>query len=82
MKIEKKYIPSSLYPIKSPYEMTPEYITIHNTANDASADNEYTYMTKTNASSSTGWHIVIDNIKAIYAVPLTRNSWHAGDGKY
>ena len=82
MKIEKKYIPSSLYPIKSPYEMTPEYITIHNTANDASADNEYTYMTKTNASSSTGWHIVIDDIKAIYAVPLTRNSWNAGDGKY
>ena len=80
MKIEEKYIPSKLYPVKSPYEMTPQYITIHNTANDASADNEYTYMTKTNAGSSTGWHIVVDDVKAIYAVPLNRNSFHAGDG--
>jgi N-acetylmuramoyl-L-alanine amidase CwlA len=80
MKIEEKYISSSLYSVKSPYSMTPQYITIHNTANDASADNEYTYMTKTNASSTTGWHIVVDDVKAIYAVPLNRNSWHSGDG--
>ena len=60
--------------------MNPQYITIHNTANDASADNEYTYMTKTNAGSATGWHIVVDDVKAIYAVPLNRNSFHAGDG--
>lgn len=80
MKIEKKYISSNLYKTKSPYSMTPEYITIHNTANDASADNEYTFMTKTNAASNTGWHIVVDDVKAIYAVPLDRNSWHAGDG--
>ena len=80
MKIEEKYISSSLYRTKSPYSMTPQYITIHNTANDASANNEYTFMTKTNASSTTGWHIVVDDVKAIYAVPLNRNSWHAGDG--
>ena len=80
MKIEERYISSSLYPVKSPYSMTPQYITIHNTANDASADNEYTYMTRTNASSNTGWHIVVDDVKAIYAVPLNRNSFHAGDG--
>lgn len=80
MKTEEKYISSSLYRTKSPYSMTPQYITIHNTANDASANNEYTFMTKTNASSTTGWHIVVDDVKAIYAVPLNRNSWHAGDG--
>ena len=60
--------------------MTPQYITIHNTANDASADNEYKFMTSTNAKSTTGWHIVVDDVKAIYAVPLNRNSFHAGDG--
>lgn len=80
MKIEEKYISSSLYSVKSPYSMAPQYITIHNTANDASADNEYTFMTRTNAKSSTGWHIVVDDVKAIQAVPLNRNSFHAGDG--
>ena len=78
MKIEEKYISSSLYSVKSPYSMTPQYITIHNTANDASADNEYKFMTSTNAKSTTGWHIVVDDVKAIYAIPLNRNSWHAG----
>ena len=80
MKIEEKYISSSLYGVKSPYSMTPQYITIHNTANDASADNEYKFMTSTNAKSTTGWHIVVDDVKAIYAVPLNRNSFHSGDG--
>ena len=80
MKIEERYISSSLYSVKSPYLMTPQYITIHNTANDASADNEYKFMTSTNAKSTTGWHIVVDDVKAIYAIPLNRNSWHAGDG--
>lgn len=80
MIVEKKYIPKSMYSIKCPYTMQPTYITIHNTANDASADNEYNYMTKVNGKSTTGFHIVVDDKKAIYAIPLERNSWNAGDG--
>ena len=37
MEITNVKCPESKYPIKCPYEMTPEYITVHNTANDASA---------------------------------------------
>lgn len=49
--------------------MNPQYITIHNTANDASADNEHTYMTKTNAGSSTGSNPIF-NVEAYQSTKL------------
>ena len=36
-------ISSSKYGKKCPYSMKPQYITVHNTANDASARNEVSY---------------------------------------
>ena len=44
MEIVKMLVPESKYSIKCPYEMNPEFIIIHNTANDASAMNEISYM--------------------------------------
>jgi len=58
--------------------MTPEYITIHNTANDATATNEIAFMTRNTAATS--YHVAIDDKHAVQAIPFTRNSWHAGDG--
>ncbi len=43
--------------------MTPEYITIHNTANDASAANEISYMTGN--SESTSYHFAVDDKEVI-----------------
>ncbi len=37
-------LPSSKYTIKASYTMVPQYITVHNTANDAPAENEISYM--------------------------------------
>ena len=37
MQITKLLVPQSKYDIKCPYEMNPEFIIVHNTANDASA---------------------------------------------
>ena len=48
MEIVQMLCPSSKYSIKAPYEMVPEGITIHNTANDASAKNEVSYMITNN----------------------------------
>ena len=48
MNIVKKIVPESKYNIKCPYTMTPEYISVHNTANDVSARNEISYMIKNN----------------------------------
>lgn len=72
------YIPQSLYKLKAPYPMTPEFITIHNTYNDASALNEITYMTSN--VTVVGYHLAIDDKHVIQAIPFSRNAFHAGDG--
>lgn len=76
--IVNKMIPSSLYSLKAPYPMDAQYITIHNTANDATALNEIAYMTRNPAATS--YHVAIDDKHAVEAIPFSRNAWHAGDG--
>lgn len=71
-------ISSSKYGVKCPYTMTPKEICIHNTANDASARNEISYMQSNNNEVS--FHIAVDDQEAIQALPTDRNAWHAGDG--
>lgn len=74
--IENYYVPSSKYSIKAPYAMSPIGITVHNTANDASAINEVTYMRNNNAEVS--YHVAVDDKNVVLAVPFNRNAWHAG----
>lgn len=72
-------IDKSKYSLKCPNVMRCfEFITIHNTANDASAENEVAYMKNNN--NSTSFHVAIDDKYVIKAIPFTRNAWHAGDG--
>lgn len=80
--IINKFISASLYPLKAPYTMVPEYITIHNTYNDATAANEIAYMTRnvTGPTAAVGYHVAIDDKQAVQAIPFTRNAFHAGDG--
>lgn len=73
-----KIISKSKWNIKCPYSMKPEFIVIHNTANDASAASEVSYMGNNNQSTS--YHFAVDDKEAIQALPLNRNAWHAGDG--
>lgn len=70
--------PSSKWNIKCPYTMVPEFIVVHNTANDASALNEITYMNNNNNEVS--FHFAIDDVEVRQGIPLNRNAWHAGDG--
>ena len=44
MLLTKVIMPENKYSIKCPYSMVPEGITVHNTANDASAMAEISYM--------------------------------------
>ncbi|NBI63668.1 N-acetylmuramoyl-L-alanine amidase [Clostridiales bacterium] len=78
LKVIKKLCPKSKYGRKCPYKMTPDYVTIHNTANNATARNEVNYMLSN--SNQTSYHYAVDDKEAVQAVPLTRNAWHAGDG--
>ncbi len=78
MEIVKMLCPSSKYWCKAPYEMNPQGITIHNTANDASAKNEVSYMITNNNKVS--YHWAVDDVRAVQAIEHNRNAWHAGDG--
>ena len=78
MEIIKKLVPESKYGIKCPYGMTPKGITVHNTANDASARSEIAYMTNNNYETS--FHYAVDDKEAVQGLPLDRNGWHASDG--
>lgn len=71
-------VSSSKYSIKCPYSMDPQYITIHNTSNSASADAEIRYMISNN--NQTSFHVCVDEREVIQAIPFNRNAWHAGDG--
>lgn len=59
--------------------MTPTRIVVHNTANDASALKEVTYMINNN--SSTGYHYAVDDTQVVQGIPENRNAFHAGDGR-
>ena len=78
MALIKRLISKERYNLKCPYSMIPKGICIHNTANDASASNEISYMQ--NNSNSTSFHIAIDDKESILGIPLDRNTYHAGDG--
>lgn len=79
MQITKMLVPESKYEIKCPYEMEPEFIVVHNTANDASAMAEISYMIGNNNKVS--FHCAIDDTQIVQGIPFNRNSWNAGDGR-
>lgn len=76
--IKQSLVSADKYQIKCPYEMEPEGITVHNTANNAPAVNEINYMKSNNLEKS--FHFAIDDKEIIQGLPLDRNGWHAGDG--
>lgn len=75
---KEKLIPQSKYSLKCPYLMTPKFIVVHNTAGDASAENEINYMQ--NNDKSVSFHYAVDDKTIIQAIPDNRNAFHAGDG--
>lgn len=78
MNVRKKLVSESKYGVKCPYTMTPKFIVVHNTANDASAENEISYMIGNNNEVS--FHYAVDDKEVVQGIPTDRNAWHAGDG--
>ena len=79
VEIRRNLVNSNKYDIKCPYEMTPEFIVVHNTANDASAQNEVQYMINNNDKVS--YHYAVDDKEIVQGIPVNRMAWHAGDGR-
>ena len=80
MNIVKNLVSQDKYNIKCPYTMTPTRIVVHNTANDAPARNEISYMISNNQEVS--FHYAVDDKEVVQGIPENRNAWHSGDGEY
>ncbi len=78
MKIREIPCPASRYGIKCPYTRTPTRIVVHNTANDAPAENEISYML--HRPEEVSFHVAVDDKEIIQALPFDRNAWASGDG--
>ncbi|MFS0864140.1 N-acetylmuramoyl-L-alanine amidase [Fredinandcohnia sp. 179-A 10B2 NHS] len=76
--VRQMLVKDNKYKVKCPYTLNAESITIHNTYNDASANNEVQYMINNNNQVS--YHFAIDDKEVVQGIPLDRNAWAAGDG--
>lgn len=78
VEIKKNLVDEKKYNIKCPYEMEAEFVIVHNTFNDAPAENEIKYMISNNNTVS--FHYAVDDKEIVQGIPTNRNSWNAGDG--
>jgi N-acetylmuramoyl-L-alanine amidase CwlA len=78
MKVIQNLVPTSKHNLKCPYLMVAEFIVVHNTANDATAANEVSYMIRNDNKVS--FHYAVDDKEIVQGIPENRNAWHAGDG--
>ena len=76
--IKQNLVASENYSIKCPHSMTAEFIVVHNTANDATAQNEVAYMIGN--KNQVSFHYAVDDQEVVQGIPINRNAWHAGDG--
>ena len=75
---KQNLVASENYSVKCPHSMTAEFIVVHNTANDATAENEVAYMIRN--KNQVSFHYAVDDQEVVQGVPINRNTWHAGDG--
>ena len=76
--IRENLVPKDKYAIKCPYTRTPTRVVIHNTANDAPAANEISYMRYNDLEIS--FHYAVDDVNIVQGIPENRNAVASGDG--
>jgi N-acetylmuramoyl-L-alanine amidase len=76
--VRQMLVQSKNHKIKCPYPMEAQFITVHNTFNDASANNEVQYMIANHNQVS--FHYAVDDKEVVQGIPVTQNAWHCGDG--
>ena len=68
---------------RSGLAMTPQYITIHNTANTnkgAGAQSHAVYLHGVGKDKYVSWHYAVDDKLITHCIPDKEVAWHAGDG--
>lgn len=80
MQITRVKCPESKYSIKCPDITNKDGITIHNTANDASAMSEVSYMI--GRPDKVSFHVAVDNERIVEGLDFNRSCYASGDGRY
>lgn len=80
MQITRVKCPESKYATKCPDATKKEGITIHNTANDASAMAEVSYMI--GRPDKVSFHVAVDNYRVVEGLDFNRSCYASGDGRY
>ena len=80
MQITNVICPESKYAIKCPDITEKDGICIHNTANDASAMSEISYML--GRPEKVSFHVAVDNYRVVTGLPFERSCYASGDGRY
>ncbi len=80
MQITNVVCPVSKYSTKCPDVTTKDGICVHNTANDASAMSEISYMLGNN--NKTSFHVAADPYRIVTGLPFDRSCYASGDGRY
>lgn len=68
------------YKLSGPMEKVTS-ITIHNTANKATAMEERNYLNRRHDKVFISFHYAVDEKKAVQIMPENIHGWHAGDGR-
>lgn len=77
--IRQKFMSITNYRIKSPHGVIiPEFITIHNTANEVSAAAEIAYMSRMDTGNNVSFHYAVDDKEIVQGLPENRSAIHAG----
>lgn len=78
---KKMHLDRTAHNLKYKYgqTFTPTQITYHQTANNASALKERNYLNNRTDKTYIGFHLVVDDQEVIECLPLSIQTWHAGD---
>ena len=76
--IKQNLVAQDIYSIKCPYSMTAEFIVVHNTANDATAENEVAYMIGN--KNQVSFHYAVDD-QEVVPIPTTGLHIRLGHGQ-
>lgn len=79
MQITRVKCPESKYSIKCPDVTEKTGICVHNTANNASAMSEISYMI--GRLDKVSFHAAVDNYRVVEGLPFDRSCYAAGDGR-
>lgn len=80
MQITRVICPTNKYSTKCPDITKKEGITVHNTANDASAMSEVSYML--GRPDKVSFHVAVDDYRVVEGLDFGRSCYASGDGRY